>query len=120
VPPAASVSSVHASDGIGMGPSSDACRLVARDVSHQHSGNHVGKAWTLGETGRAITARGDAPDSHEILTGALPGLMCSRQRRQRASTASSPATCLRKSSIEGTPVPMSMQRMPSMSCTISA
>jgi hypothetical protein len=64
------VQGVHARDRIGAGPWFNAKgELIARNVTHLHSGNAVGKATALDEKGAVVKGRGDNPNEHDILTG---------------------------------------------------
>ena len=64
------VAAVHARDRIGAGPWFNAKgTLIARDVTHLHNGNNIGKETALDERGAGIKGRGDAPNEHDMLTG---------------------------------------------------
>lgn len=64
------VPSVNARDRIGNGPWFNAKgELIARDLSHLHNGNFIGKTTALDERGNTIKGRGDQPNEHDILTG---------------------------------------------------
>jgi hypothetical protein len=64
------VPSINARDRIGSGPWYNAKGvLIARDLEHLHSGNHIDKTTALDERGLPIKGRGDSPNEHDILTG---------------------------------------------------
>lgn len=64
------VPAVNARDRIGKGPWHNAKgELIARDVDHLHSGNHISKTTALDERGNVVKGRGDTPNEHDILTG---------------------------------------------------
>lgn len=64
------VPSIHARDRIGNGPWYNAKgALIARDLSHLHNGNQLGKETALDEKGNGIKGRGDTPNEHDMLTG---------------------------------------------------
>ena len=64
------VPATHARERIGNGPWYNAKgELIARDLTHLHNGNNLGKASALDERGNPIKGRGDTPNEHDILTG---------------------------------------------------
>ena len=65
---------MNARDRIGKGPWQNAKGVVvARSVEELHSdGNNVTKQTALTEKGDAISGRGDAVNTHDILTGSDP------------------------------------------------
>jgi hypothetical protein len=64
------VPSVNARDRIGSGPWYNAKGvLIARDLTHLHDGNNIGKDTALDEKGNGVKGRGDQPNEHDILTG---------------------------------------------------
>jgi hypothetical protein len=65
---------VNARDRIGRGPWKNARGVVvARSVEHLHSaGNDVTKQTALTERGEVVSGRGDAVNTHDILTGSDP------------------------------------------------
>ncbi len=64
------VAAVNARDRIGAGPWFNAKgMLIARDLTHLHDGNNIGKDTALDERGGVIKGRGDTPNEHDMLTG---------------------------------------------------
>ena len=64
------VAAVNAYDRIGTGPWFNAKgMLIARDLSHLHNGNNLGKETALDERGSSVKGRGDTPNEHDMLTG---------------------------------------------------
>jgi hypothetical protein len=64
---------VHARDRIGKGPWFNAKGvLVARDLDQLHEGNNISKDTALDERGKAVPARGQTPNEHDMLTGSRP------------------------------------------------
>lgn len=64
------VAAVNAYDRIGTGPWFNAKgMLIARDLSHLHNGNNLGKETALDERGNSVKGRGDTPNEHDMLTG---------------------------------------------------
>jgi len=78
---------VNARDRIGNGPWHNfEGTLVARDVEHLHSnGPNLTKGTILTEKGDEVNGRGDQPNMHDILTGAL--------MNGNASSSSDDTTC---------------------------
>jgi hypothetical protein len=64
---------VNAKDRIGRGPWYNAKGvMVAQNVADLHSDNNkLGKENSLTEKGMTVKGRGDTPNQHDILTGAL-------------------------------------------------
>ena len=64
---------VHAKDRIGTGPwYNQKGVMVAQSVADLHSDNNkLGKENSLNEKGMPVNGRGDTPNQHDILTGAL-------------------------------------------------
>ncbi len=61
---------VHARDRVGAGPWYGAKgALIARDVTHLHNGNNLGKESALDERGNPVNGRSETPNEHDILTG---------------------------------------------------
>ena len=66
----ASSPAVNARDRIGAGPWYNAKGvLVARNVDQLHVDNDLNKQTALSEKGEVINGRGDAPNTHDMLTG---------------------------------------------------
>lgn len=64
---------VNARDRIGAGPWQNAKgAVIAKDVAELHGANNLTKQTALTETGAIVNGRGDTPNTHDILTGALP------------------------------------------------
>jgi len=78
---------VNAKDRIGAGPWANAKGvIVATSVAELHSdANKLSKENSLTEKGEVVNGRGDTPNRHDILTGAMPD--------GTASTASGDSTC---------------------------
>ncbi|MEX2182682.1 MAG: hypothetical protein WD771_11620 [Gemmatimonadaceae bacterium] len=66
--------SVNARDRIGTGPWYNAKGvMVAQDLEALHGeANGLGKEGSLNEKGEMVNGRGDSPNMHDILTGAMP------------------------------------------------
>lgn len=81
------VPGVNARDRIGNGPWHNANgEQIASDVDDLHSqADAINKATGLDENGKAVNARGDSPNQHDILTGSDPAGMY--------STAGGDTTC---------------------------
>jgi hypothetical protein len=77
---------VNARDRIGKGPwrSADG-RLIARNVEELHNINNINRLVAVSEKSTAVKGRGDSPNTHDILTGAMPD--------GRVSTAKDDTTC---------------------------
>ena len=61
---------VNARDRIGSGPWYNAKgELIARDIDDLHVDNRINKQTALNEKGGMVKARGDTPNTHDILTG---------------------------------------------------
>lgn len=65
---------VHARERIGNGPWRNARgTVIARNVADLHGpGNNIDKQTALTEKGEVVSGSGDAPNMHDILTGATP------------------------------------------------
>jgi hypothetical protein len=65
---------VHARDRIGKGPwRNTRGTVIASDVEELHSGsNNLTKSTALTEKGEMVSGRGDAVNTHDILTGSQP------------------------------------------------
>ena len=64
---------VNARDRIGAGPWQNPKGVViAKDVAELHGANNLTKQTALTESGAIVNGRGDTPNTHDILTGALP------------------------------------------------
>ena len=71
--PVAGVAGVNARDRIGKGPWQNAKgELVASNVEELHANNRLSKMVSLTEKGESINGVGDAPNTHDILTGSSP------------------------------------------------
>jgi hypothetical protein len=70
---AGSTPAVNARDRIGKGPWQNAKGMViAMNVDDLHSDNNkIGKQAALSEKGEPINGRGDTPNRHDVLTGAM-------------------------------------------------
>ena len=72
--PAGRMGGVNAKDRIGRGPWVNYNGVViANNVVELHGGNAVNKQTALTEKGATVNGRGDAPNTHDILTGSDPG-----------------------------------------------
>lgn len=77
---------VHARDRIGAGPWQNAKgEVIANNVEELHAGNRLSKLTALTETGQTVSGRGDAVNTHDILTGSGPD--------GRATSAAADTTC---------------------------
>jgi len=64
---------VNARDRIGRGPWQNAKGvMVASSVDELHGNNDLNKQTALTENGAVVNGRGDAPNTHDILTGSTP------------------------------------------------
>ena len=64
---------VNARDRIGRGPWRNADgTVIARDLDELHGANNLTKQTALTEKGEVVNGRGDAPNTHDILTGSQP------------------------------------------------
>lgn len=63
----------NARDRIGRGPWQNAKGIViAQDVANLHAANTITKETALTEKGETVKGRGDAPNTHDMLTGSQP------------------------------------------------
>ena len=77
---------VNARDRIGRGPWRNAKgEVIANNVDELHAGNNITKQTALSEKGEVISGRGDAVNTHDILTGS--------QADGRAFAAGKDMTC---------------------------
>jgi hypothetical protein len=64
---------VNARDRIGKGPWQNAKGVVvAKDLDELHGANNLTKQTALTEKGDIVNGRGDTPNKHDALTGAMP------------------------------------------------
>lgn len=77
---------VNARDRIGKGPWKNAKGvIIANNVDQLHGQNNIGKQTALTEMGDIVNGRGDAVNTHDILTGSAPD--------GRVSDAAADTTC---------------------------
>jgi len=70
---AGGASAVNARDRIGRGPWRNAKGVViASNIEELHGTNNLTKQTALTEKGDVVNGRGDAPNTHDILTGSQP------------------------------------------------
>ncbi len=82
----AASAAVNARDRIGAGPWQNAKgEVIANNVEDLHSSNRLNKQTALTETGQTVSGRGDAVNTHDILTGSGPD--------GRATSAATDTTC---------------------------
>ena len=64
---------VNARDRIGKGPWINAKgEVIANDLANLHGENNITKQTALTEAGKVVNGRGDAPNTHDMLTGSQP------------------------------------------------